>query len=174
MFQKLFHFLSFGGSPINPLFIRLYRYTMTTVKSAENTSAFGPVQPGQFPRMADFHQSTGDSVSPAFSGIPEERETDRISELFRMNGIDLDPEELNELTILEEFLVRHVQDAGNCDVQCMLLWNEWVRVYRRRASGFPNLIREKEFRSVVTGKYGTMIAHDGWRGAVYPGVRYIP
>ncbi len=91
-----------------------------------------------------------------------------------MNGIDLDPGELNELTILEEFLAQHVQDSGTCDVQCMLLWNEWVRAFRRKASAFPTLIREKEFRSVITGTFGTMIADDGWRGAVYPGVRYVP
>ncbi len=129
------------------------RIIMTTVQSAEQVSDFGTVQP-LFPRMGEM--------------------PDRYREIFRMNGIDLSVAEANELILLEEFLSRHVEAGENGDVQCMLLWNEWVRAFKHRTADFPNLIREREFRSVITGKFGTGVASDGWRGAIYPGVRYVP
>jgi len=89
-------------------------------------------------------------------------------------GIAINPAEAEELRVFQEFLERHVQTNGICDVQCMLLWSEWVRTFRRNIPGFPSIIREKEFRSVILDKYGVGIAYDDFRGAVYPGVRYVP
>ena len=89
-------------------------------------------------------------------------------------GIDLSPDEFNELRAFDEFLVNHVQPNMICDVQCRLLWNEWVRTFRRDTHGFPNLILEKEFNTVITNRFGVGVADDGFRGAVYPGIRYVP
>jgi hypothetical protein len=93
---------------------------------------------------------------------------------FRMTGIDLSPDEVNELEVFEEFLERHVQPNRNRDVQCMLLWSEWVRTYRRHVPGFPDLIREREFQTVIMDRFSTEIATDGKRGFVYTGVQFLP
>jgi len=93
-------------------------------------------------------------------------------ELF--SSLDLNPREAEELRIFHDFLVNHIQANGICDVQCMLLWSEWVRVFRRQLTGFPDLIREKEFRTVITERFGVGISEDGFRGAVYPGIRFVP
>jgi hypothetical protein len=143
---------------------------MTQTQSAETGTAFRTPRP-QFPQAAGMPEP---AVPPVPLTAAENADADRFAELFAMNGIALTPEETAELKVFEEFLSRHVQPSTVCDVQCMLLWNEWVRVYRRRESGFPNLIRENEFRIAISGKFGVGIATDGWRGAIYPGVRYVP
>ncbi|MHB8053042.1 MAG: hypothetical protein ACYDEZ_07130 [Methanoregula sp.] len=147
---------------------------MSSTKTAGTSTAFRTLQQGQFPPTGGIAGSGGDSLSPAFTDTGDAGVTDRFSDLFRMTGINLSPDEFNELKIFEEFLERHVEQNRICDVQCMLLWSEWVRTFRRQASGFPNLIRENEFRSVITGKFSTGISTDGWRGAVYTGVRFVP
>jgi hypothetical protein len=91
-----------------------------------------------------------------------------------LDGIGITPDEITELRIFDEFLTLHVQPNRIRDVQCKLLWNEWVRSFRRQTHGFPNLILEKEFNSVVLDRFSVGIADDGFRGAVYPGIRYIP
>jgi hypothetical protein len=98
----------------------------------------------------------------------------QFGEQFRLTGIDISHEEVHELRVFDEFLACHVQPNGIFNVQCMLLWNEWVRTFRRQAHGFPKLIREKEFRSVITDKFGVAIVDNGCRGAVYPGLRFVP
>jgi hypothetical protein len=98
----------------------------------------------------------------------------RFDEQFRSSGIDLSPEECYELRVFDEFLARHVQPNRVYDVQCMLLWNEWVRTLRRQIHGFPKLILEKEFLNVITEKFGVAITNDSFRGAVYPGIRFVP
>jgi len=108
-------------------------------------------------------------ITTAAPGVP-----DRFSDWFRVTGIDLNQDELSELEAFDGFLERHVQPSPNRDVQCMLLWSEWVRAFRRQMPGFPDLIHENEFRSAVMGKFGAGIATDGWRGAVYTGVRFLP
>ena len=72
----------------------------------------------------------------------------------------------NELKAFDEFLANHVRPNRICSVQCMLLWSEWVRTFRRRISGFPKLIGEEEFRNAITGAFGVEIADDGYRGRV--------
>jgi hypothetical protein len=140
---------------------------MTSTKTADSGTAFRTFRP-RFP------MANGDSFTPAVPDGENAGSSDRIHELFRMNGISLSADELGELKIFGEFLARHVQPSGSCDVQCMLLWSEWVRIFRRRASGFPDLIREREFREAITGTFGSGIVTDGWRGAVYSGIRFVP
>jgi hypothetical protein len=98
----------------------------------------------------------------------------RFGEQFQLTGMDIRQEEIHELRVFDEFLARHVQPNGIYDVQCMLLWSEWVRTFRSQIRGFPKLIREKEFRSVIMDKFGVAIAENGFRGAVYPGIRFVP
>jgi hypothetical protein len=98
----------------------------------------------------------------------------RYGEQFHLNEIDIGDEELGELKVFEEFVTRHVQPDGSYNVQCMLLWSEWVRAFRHRIHGFPRLIREKEFRSVIADAFGVGIAWDERRGAVFPGLRFVP
>ena len=118
--------------------------------------------------------SAGSSLSPAVMDTTNLEMLNRFGEQFQVTGIGINPEEIHELRVLDEFLARHVQPNGIYDVQCMLLWSEWVRTFRSQIRGFPQLIRENEFRSVITEKFGLAIAENGFRGAVYPGIRFVP
>ena len=118
--------------------------------------------------------SAGSSLSPAVMDTTNLEMLNRFGEQFQVTGIDINQEEVHELRVLDEFLARHVQPNVIYDVQCMLLWSEWVRTFRSQIRGFPQLIRENEFRSVITEKFGLAIAENGFRGAVYPGIRFVP
>ncbi len=115
-----------------------------------------------------------DHFSPTFLEEDDRDVLDRFVEKFRSTGIDFGPEDTHEIKVLEQFLGRHVQPNRICDVQCMLLWNEWIRMFQRRTPGFPKRIREKEFRTVIMETFDTGIAWDGFRGAVYPGIKFVP
>jgi len=147
---------------------------MSTTKSSGTCIAFRTPRAEQFHRTAGRSGRTGNSLSPPFMDKAGPGVLNRFGDRFQLTGIDISLEEYNEINIFDEFLARHVQPNGICDVQCMLLWSEWVRAFRRRAPGFPNLIRENEFRSVITDKFGVEIADDGFRGNVYSGIRFIP
>jgi hypothetical protein len=112
-------------------------------------------------------------VSPSWDA-GEQDAAEAFSEKFRLTGIDISPEDIREIEILEQFLGRHVQPNRISDVQCMLLWNEWVRTFQRRTPGFPKRIHEKEFRNIVMETFGTDVAWAGFRGAVYPGIKFVP
>jgi hypothetical protein len=56
----------------------------------------------------------------------------------------------------------------------MLLWSEWVRTFQRQTSGFPNLIQEKEFRTIITDKFGAAIAKNEIRGEIFTGIKFVP
>jgi hypothetical protein len=129
-----------------------WRFMMSTTNSSGPSAAFSTSR--------QFHQ---------LPGMP-----DQPGDVARLAGIDLSPDEFSELRAFDEFLVRHVQPNRIWDVQCRLLWNEWVRTFRRETHGFPNLILEKEFNDVVIDRFGVGIANDDFRGAVYPGLRYVP
>ena len=118
--------------------------------------------------------SAGNNRSPAVMEKTNLEMMNRFGEQFRLTGIEIDQEEIQELRVFDEFLARHVQPNGIYDVQCMLLWSEWVRTFRNHIQGFPKLIRENEFRGVITEKFGLSIAEDDFRGAVYPGIRFVP
>jgi hypothetical protein len=118
--------------------------------------------------------SRGSSLHPTFMEEADRDILNRFLEKFRLTGIDSGPEDTHEIKVLEQFLGRHVQQNQICEVQCMLLWNEWVRTFQRRTPGFPKLIREKEFRNVITENFGIKIASTGSRGEVYPGLKFVP
>jgi len=80
----------------------------------------------------------------------------------------------DELDLLHNFIQRHLRPLANADVQCMLLWTEWVRFCVRKTRKFPRLILEQEFNYLVTGLFSTRIALDEHRGRIYPGLRYSP
>ena len=149
-----------------------WRFIMSATKSSGTCIAF------RTPRR---NNSTGPRADPAHGRLPLPpmdkaglEVVNRFSDRFELTGVDISLEEYNELNIFDEFLARHVQPNGICDVQCMLLWSEWVRTFRHRIPGFPNLIRENEFRNVIMDKFGVGIADDGFRGKVYPGIRFVP
>jgi hypothetical protein len=118
--------------------------------------------------------SAGSFPAPALMDPVNPEMMARFGEKFLLVDTVVSPEEYHELKVLEQFLDRHVRPVGIRDVQCMLLWSEWVRTFRRRTPGFPKLVRENEFRSVITDKFGIEIIHDNIRGPVYPGIRFVP
>jgi hypothetical protein len=144
---------------------------MSLTKTAGTGTDFRTLRTGQFPRIAGMPVNGGDSPAFATAGPGA---ADQLGRQFRMTGIELSADELDELNIFKEFLEGHVQSSMTWDVQCMLLWNEWVRTFRRQKSGFPGLIREQEFRTAITGRFGVGITTDGWRGLVYSGLRFVP
>lgn len=147
---------------------------MSVMQSSGTSIAFRTPRPEQFHQTAGRSRRAGDRLSPAFMDKADNEMLNRFGEQFQLTGIDFSREEFHELKVFDEYLARHVQPNGICNVQCMLLWNEWVRTYRREVHGFPTLILEKEFRNVINDKFGTGIAYDEYRGAIFPGVKFVP
>jgi hypothetical protein len=147
---------------------------MSTVKTSGTCTACITPPSDQFHPLSSREGNLGSRMPQAFMNKSGSGSKDLNSGMLSLAGISIDPSEAEELRIFREFLELHVQENGICDVQCMLLWSEWVRAFRREAPGFPNLIREKEFRGVIADTYGVGISHDDFRGAVYPGIRYVP
>lgn len=117
--------------------------------------------------------SAGDGFFTSFLDNTNISVLNRFYEKVRSTGIDIRLEEFCELTIFSEFLASHVQQDGIGHVQCMLLWNEWVRTFRRHTKKFPKLILEKEIHSIMKDQFGVEIADYGFRGKVYPGIRFV-
>ena len=130
---------------------------MTTVHSPGNRSASRTAEPKRFSQIA-----TGPGLLTRFE--------DRTG----LTDNHMSPDELHELIALEEFLTHHVRPDGLRDVQCMLLWSEWVRVYQKQTHRFPRLILENEFHDAITSRLGVDIIHDDILGAIYPGLRFVP
>ena len=147
---------------------------MSSTQSQGTCIAFRTPRQKQIYQTVSRPVSAGSSLSPAVMDTTNLEMLNRFGEQFQVTGIGINPEEIHELRVLDEFLARHVQPNGIYDVQCMLLWSEWVRTFRSQIRGFPQLIRENEFRSVITEKFGLAIAENGFRGAVYPGIRFVP
>lgn len=80
----------------------------------------------------------------------------------------------DELDLFHGFTERHLRPYAKGDVQCMLIWAEWVRFHLKQTKDFPRLIREAEFNYLITGLFNTRIALDERRGRTYPGVRFVP
>jgi hypothetical protein len=97
----------------------------------------------------------------------------QLEEPCEASGHDISAEDYREISILDEFLTNHVQPNRIYNVQCMMLWTEWVRTFRRQTHKFPKRILEKECRSIITSKFGVGIANDSVRGAIYPGLRFV-
>jgi hypothetical protein len=147
---------------------------MSATQSQGSCIEFGIPRSKQIHTTLGRPVSAGNSLSPAVMDTANREMLDRFGEQFTVTGIDIKEEEIHELRVLDEFLARHVQPNGIYDVQCMLLWSEWVRAFRSQIHGFPKLIREHEFRSVISEKFGLAITENGSRGAVYPGIRFVP
>ena len=148
---------------------------MTPITQSPGTCiAFRTAQPEQFHSVVSRPISAGDGFFTSFMDTANISVLNRFYEEVRMNGIDIRLEEFCELTVFSEFLAGHVQPDGTGSVQCMLLWNEWVRTFRRHTHKLPKLILEKECRSIMTDQFGVEIADGGFRGAIYPGIRFVP
>jgi hypothetical protein len=147
---------------------------MSATQSAGTSIVFRTLQREQLPWTTSGSVSAEDGISPVFLDTADQEMLNRFGEQFRLTGIDVSKEEVHELRVFDDFLAHHVQPNGIFNVQCMLLWSEWVRTFRRQIRGFPKLIREKEFRSIIADKFGVAIAHDDIRGAVFPGIRFMP
>jgi hypothetical protein len=150
------------------------RFFMNTTKSSETGFMHRTPRQKQFFRIQGGAGDTGNNIRPAFMDQADHEIPDRFGEKFRLTGIDSSPEDTHEIKVLEQFLGGHVQQNQICEVPCMLLWNEWVRTFQRRTPGFPKLIREKEFRTVITENFGIKIVSTGTRGEVYPGIKFVP
>jgi len=99
---------------------------------------------------------------------------DRFNRRFRSDNSDISLEKFSEIRVFYEFLAHHVEPNRVCDVQCMRLWSEWVRLFQRRTNDFPKQVLEQEFSSTIGDIFGVSIAKDGSRGTIYPGLRFVP
>ena len=124
-----------------------------------------------YPKTSVGRINTHDGLSPVFT---DKTSTQDYGEQFRFSGTDISPEEIHELGIFNEFLSHHVLKNKISDVQCILLWNEWVRTFLRQTHEFPKLILENEFRTVVEEHIGAGIVNEDFRGAVYTGIKFVP
>jgi len=147
---------------------------MSSTKSTVTRIASARTRPEQFPRAAVRPLNAGDFLSPAFMKTANTVMLDRFNERYRSDSADISGEESSELGVFYEFLAHHVQPSRTCDVQCMRLWSEWVRTFQRRTNGFPQQVLEKEFHSAITDLFRVAVAEDGFRGKVYPGLRFVP
>ncbi len=149
--------------------------TMSTTKSPGAGIVYMTPQPRQFRQIASRMGNMRDNLSPGFMETTKPDLLDQFAEKFRSTGIDIGSEEFSELKVLEEFLGSHVLANRTCDVQCMMLWSEWVRTVRHQTPGYPKLILEKVFREVITDNYGIKVAnYNGFRGPVYSGIKFVP
>jgi hypothetical protein len=129
------------------------------------------IAPGNYPKTPVRRANVHNGLSPGFM---DNASTPDYGEQFRLSGIDISPEEMDELGIFDEFLSHHVLQNKICTVQCMLLWNEWVRTFLRQTHEFPRFILEKEFHTVVEKHLGAVIDHEDFRGAVFTGIKFVP
>lgn len=139
--------------------------------SATAQTQAGNIAGRNYPKNSVGHVNARDGLSPVFT---DKTRTPDYSEQFRLSGIDISPEEIHELGIFNEFLSHHVLQNKICNVQCILLWNEWVRTFLRQTHEFPMIILEKEFRTVVEEHFGAGIVNEDFRGAVYTGIKFVP
>jgi len=175
MFSKFVSNFGFQVTTYKPPLHMLNRcIPMSSTQSQGSCIAFRTPQPEQYYKTMSRPAGSGECVSPAFMDKEALEMLKRFSEQFNLEEIGISQEEIDELRVFDEFLTEHVRPNGLYDVQCMLLWSEWVRAYRRQITGFPKLIREKEFRSAVSDTFGVAVAKDEIRGVVFPGLRFNP
>lgn len=146
---------------------------MSLTKAQEIYPAYR--MPQKDPLSREFrYNSRSSAISPHTSDADNLRLMNSFASRFALDGTDITEEELMELQLFDEYLSGHVQYNEICTVQCMLLWSEWVRTFRRKVHGFPKLIREPEFHKVILDKYGVVVADEGFRGRVFAGLQFIP
>ncbi|ABS54839.1 hypothetical protein Mboo_0317 [Methanoregula boonei 6A8] len=140
----------------------------------------GPVIPSrtavaeQSRRIRGKPAGKGDHPLPEFIDKESLDTLSRFGEKFRLAGIEGEPWEFHELTVFNAFLEAHVRPNSTQSVQCMLLWSKWVRVFQRQTSGFPKLIREKEFSAIIRDTFGVAIANNDAQGKIFPGIKFVP
>jgi len=73
------------------------------------------------------------------------------------------------------FLARHVAVDTSSDIQCMLLFTEWVRfsMKAKRKRDFPHDVRIKEFAEIIHEEYHPALAYDTFRGPLFVGIRFV-
>jgi hypothetical protein len=147
---------------------------MSSLQSPKIRIASRKHQTEKSPKSLSSSLNAGDYLSPPFMNTANLEMLNRFDQRFRLSGIDISLDEFSEHKTFFEFLAHHVQPNRICDVQCMRLWSEWVRTFQRRKNGFPKQILEKEFSSTVRDVYGVPIAVDGFRGAIFPGIQFVP
>jgi hypothetical protein len=147
---------------------------MSSLQSPKIRIASRKHQTEKSPATLSSSLNAGDYLSPPFMNTANLEMLNRFDQRFRLSGIDISLDEFSEHKTFFEFLAHHVQPNRICDVQCMRLWSEWVRTFQRRKNGFPRQILEKEFSSTVRDVYGVPIAVDGFRGAIFPGIQFVP
>jgi hypothetical protein len=144
--------------------------SISAMKSSEVSKTFGFNQPYTFP-MNVLQKPTSTGI--ARFGYPDIADRDLERNCNNL-GIKVSSEELNELKTFQEFLSRHIKPNAICDVQCMLLWAEWIRFYKKQTRKIPDLILEKEFRNLIINRFDLSVTEDDFRGYIYPGIKYIP
>ncbi len=145
--------------------------SISAMKSSEISKTFGFNQPYAFP-MNVIQKPSGTGIA-RYAGYPDNADCDLERNCNNL-GIKVSSEELNELKIFQEFLSRHIKPNAICDVQCMLLWAEWIRFYKKQTRKIPDLILEKEFRNLIMNRFDLPVTEDGFRGYIYPGIKYVP
>lgn len=80
---------------------------------------------------------------------------------------------MDELSSFEKFVTQHVRPDPERNVQCMLLWTEWVRYYVKETRNFPQQVMERQFFEMVAETYGVPVAVEDRRGPVYMGLRFV-
>jgi hypothetical protein len=148
---------------------------ISAMKSAEVSTAFRSNQPFTFQWRSFPKPERAMSVMSAdHSGMTDGGIQEQLAKKFLIQGIEVSSEELGELESFREFMSRHIKSTMICDVQCMLLWSEWVRFHKKRTRKIPDLILEKEFRDIIINKFEITVTEDGFRGCVYPGIKFVP
>ena len=81
---------------------------------------------------------------------------------------------MNEADAVRKFVARHVREDKDCDVPCMLLWNEWVRFHmkERKRRVFPETFGLKNFNEFIHEQLRPDLAYDNFRGPLYVGIRF--
>jgi hypothetical protein len=99
---------------------------------------------------------------------------DELAEQCANHGIEIDKEELQELILFQEFITRHVNYSAVRVVQCMFLWAEWIRFFKKHTRKFPRIILEKGFRDLIIQHFNPRIGEDDFMGPVYTGLTFVP
>jgi len=98
----------------------------------------------------------------------------QLAEQCANHGIEINKEELHELILFQEYISRHVNYSVVRVVQCMFLWAEWVRFFKKHTRDFPRIILEKEFRDLIVQHFNPRVDEDGFLGSVYTGITFVP
>jgi hypothetical protein len=145
--------------------------SISAMKSSEVSKTFDFNQPYAFPLQV-LQKSSGTGIA-RFAGYPDDSDIELEKNCSNL-GINISAEELKELKTFRKFLSRHIKPNAICDVQCMLLWAEWIRFYKKQTKKIPDLILEKEFRDLIMDQFDLSVTEDGFRGYIYPGIKYVP